>query len=53
MFVKFTVSIGFVGARHTELFEFDDDTPEEEIEEMYLDWRNNYLDGGWYVLEEN
>lgn len=47
MKVTFTLGIGFVGARHNETFEFDDDTTDEELEEYWLDWTQNYIDGGW------
>lgn len=48
--VRFTLSIGFVNARHTADEEFEDDTTEEEIEEAYQLWVQNYLDGGWHEV---
>lgn len=50
--VKFTLSIGYPGADHEEIVEFDDDTTDEQIEEAYEDWRNNYLDGSWWEVDE-
>jgi hypothetical protein len=49
--VEFTLSIGFVGGVHRSTVEFDNDATDEEIEETYLDWRSNYLVGGWNVVE--
>ena len=50
--VKFTLDIGFVGATHVEIFEFEDDTTDAQIEEEYETWVSNYMDGGWHVLED-
>lgn len=47
MKVTFTLGIGFVGARHEEVIEFDDDTTDEELDEFWTDWSHNYIDGGW------
>lgn len=49
---EFTLSIGFAGGKRREVLEFDDDVTEEELEESYIDWRNNYLDGGWHEVGE-
>lgn len=45
--VKFTLSIGIVGAKQEETFEYDDDVSEDEIDDDYSDWVSNYIDGGW------
>ena len=56
--VKFTLGIGFAGARHEEkvTIEFEDDTTKEEIEniieEEWKEWTYNYIDGGWDIIEE-
>lgn len=50
--VKFSLSIGYANASHEEVFEFEDDATEKDIEEDYICWRDNYLDGGWWVLDE-
>lgn len=47
--VKFTLSIGFANARHTAYEEFEDDITDQEIEEIYQQWVQSYLDGGWSV----
>ena len=49
--VKFTLSIGFVRARHEKVVEFDDDVDDEEIEDAYLEWRDSRLEGGWDIVE--
>lgn len=49
---EFTLSIGFANGKHREIIELDDDLDYAEIEEAYMDWRSNYLDGGWHLLED-
>lgn len=57
---QYTLSIGFHGAEHEDVREFDDKElegmTEEEIEkyveEDYLTWRGNYLDG-WFRRIDN
>ena len=54
---RFSVGTNNVGSDvEDELkLEFEDDLTEEQIEsqveEIYLDWRNNYLDGGWTLVK--
>ena len=61
--VTFTLSIGYGGAKYEEEFDVKDDfgfdpdalTEEEfnkEVEECYMDWRGNYLDGWWRASDE-
>lgn len=38
--------------KQKEVFDYPDDTKEEVIEEDYLNWRENYLDGSWRIVEE-
>lgn len=45
--VKFTLSIGFPGAKHEEIVEMEEYCTDEDIEECYQEWCNQYLDGGW------
>lgn len=52
MKVKFSLGIGIHNATHKEEVELPDDYTEDQIEEVYLDWRSNYLDGGWTKLDE-
>ena len=35
-----------------DVFEYDDDVTDEEIDSHLKDWVNNYIDAGWYDLEE-
>lgn len=51
MKVKFSLSIGLSGAEHTSIEEYPDGTTDEYIEQDYIDWRNNYLDGGWWRVD--
>ncbi len=50
--VRYTLSIGFVGAEHRDVFDWPDEATDEEINEDYQQWCQNYMDGGWYVLED-
>lgn len=50
--IKFTISIGLVGCRREDTFEFDDDTTDEEIQQAYTDWMYEQIDGGWEEVEE-
>ena len=47
MKVLFTLSIGFPNAKQSEVVDLDDDLTDDEIGDAYLEWRNDYLDGGW------
>ena len=48
MIVEFT--FGSHGNKRVEQFEYPDDTPEDNIEEDYLNWRENFIDGTWRIL---
>ena len=56
--VQFNLNIGYSRAEHKEIveFEFEDNTTEEDIEielgEYWLEWSNNFIDGGWNIVEE-
>lgn len=45
--VKFTLSMGLVGCKKEETFEFDDNMTNEEIQEEYEQWVSEQIDGGW------
>ena len=55
---EFTLSIGYTTATREaeEIFEFDDDATDEEIEDTLEDywkeWAWNYINGGWDIKEE-
>lgn len=51
--IVFSLSIGYSGCVRKEVVEYYHDATDEEIEQDYLDWRNNYLDGGWWDQDEN
>lgn len=54
----FTLSIGYSGAEHREVFdvEFEDGATEEqmdkELESSWSEWARNYIDGGWSETDE-
>ena len=53
MKIKFHLGIGLANADHEEVFEFPDGTPEGEINEAFEDWKCNYMDDGWWPVEED
>lgn len=50
--VKVWINTGFAGAKHQDVFEFEDDATEEEIEADVLDWVFNKIEHGWEVIED-
>lgn len=58
--VQFTLSIGYAGANHEDEFTLDElgydpktDTDLEKfLEQEYIEWRGNFLDGGWRLKED-
>ena len=50
--VKFYLGTGFVCSAHEEIMEFDDDTTDEEISEIFHDWYEEKLDASWWDIEE-
>ena len=53
MKVEFLLDTGFAGATHKEIVEVPYDYSEYDIEEMYQEWANNFLDKSWSIVEEN
>jgi hypothetical protein len=57
MRVRFTLSIGIANARQADEMEIerppglDDEQFETFMEAEYRQWRDNFLDGGWEVLD--
>lgn len=49
---EFLLGTGFAGATHKEIVEVSDDYSEDDIEEMYQEWANNFLDKCWIILEK-
>lgn len=47
MRVKAYVNTGFVGCRHEEVLEFEDDATDEEIEEWVREWMYDRIEWGW------
>lgn len=55
-----SLSIGFVGGTHKDVIDIDDNEieeckTEEELDELlgqyWLDWANNYIEGGFEIVE--
>jgi hypothetical protein len=51
MKVTFTLSIGYQG-QHKEVFEYDDDVTDEELDRDWIEWSQNYIDGGFEREED-
>lgn len=51
MKIKMTLGIGYPNANQEEIIEVADDASEEEIEEIWQEWSNNYIDGGFEIIE--
>lgn len=57
--VRFTLSIGYAGAKHDETFTLNelgynpetDKDVEAFLEEEWKEWSANYIDGGWSLKE--
>jgi hypothetical protein len=45
--VKFTLSIGLVGCKREDTFEFDEDMTDDDIQFEYEHWVNEQINGGW------
>lgn len=52
MLVKFTLSIGFHGAKNEDENEYPDDTTDEQLDADWQDWCANYINGGWVKVEQ-
>ena len=52
MKVEFILGTGFAGATHKELVDLPDDYAEDDIEDMYQEWANSFLDKSCHILEE-
>lgn len=50
--VKFYLGTGFSGCDHEEIFEYEDDTPDDVIDEDFEDWKNGKLDAQWWEMDE-
>ena len=42
-----SANFGFVGATHEDIFEFEDDATEEEIEKEVWEWATQFLEIYW------
>lgn|GEM_PF-1615501 len=50
--IKFHISIGLAGAEQEEIVEFEDDVTGEEIEDSFQDWKSDYIDAGWWDVDQ-
>jgi len=46
-----TLGIGYSNANREDVIEVADDTTEEELEEIWQEWSNNYIDGGPEIID--
>ena len=51
--VKFYLGTGFAGCSHEEIMEYEDDTPDEVIDEDFEEWKNNKLDANWWKIRDS
>lgn len=52
-YVKFTLSMGFVGAEREDIFPYTDDATEDDFESDWQEWAWEQLSGGWTISESN
>lgn len=50
-YVKFTLSMGFVGADREDIFPYDDDATDENYESDWQTWAWEQISGGWDVVD--
>lgn len=50
--IKFYLDTGFAGCSHEEVFEYEDNVSEEEINEDFEMWKNDRLDASWWEVED-
>lgn len=50
--IKLWVETGIVGGEHEDIIEVEDDTTEEELNEMALEFMWGYVQYGWSEAEE-
>ena len=53
MKVEFILGTGFENKIHKEIVELPDNYSGEDIEGIYQEWVNAFLNKGWFVLGEN
>jgi hypothetical protein len=49
--IEVVIDTGFVGGKHTDTFEVEDDATPDEIEEMVQDVVQNYISVSWIVKD--
>ena len=49
---RFAVSTHYVGSEYTEDFEFEDNVSDEELNEFYIGWIWENIDGGFVEVEQ-
>lgn len=48
--VKFYLGTGFADCSHEEIMQYEDDMPDEVIEEDFKFWKNDRLDAQWWEI---
>lgn len=48
--VHFYLGIGYPSATHEVIIEVDDDCTDDEIQEMYDEWAETYLEKEWWII---
>ena len=51
MKVEFSLNIGW-NNKQTEIFEYDGDMTDKELDAEWYTWSMNYIDGGWSRVDE-
>ncbi len=50
--IKSFLGIGYHGATHEEIVEYEDDATDEQINEDFQEWKMGYMDDNWWEVEE-
>ena len=53
MKVEFILGTGFANAIHKEIVDLPDDYSGEDIEDIYQEWANEFLDKSWSILGDD
>jgi len=46
--IHFHIGTGYAGADYDEIFEFEDDVTDKEIDEAFREWESNCINAEWY-----
>jgi hypothetical protein len=51
--IKVYLDTGFAGCKHEDIIEVDDDITDEDVDEIARDTAFNWIEWGWYDVEED